>query len=97
MLPQIQITGHGIEVTEVLRDFINDKFGRLTKHAHQIISVHIILNVEKLRQIAEAKILIPQNEIYAQAESEDMYKTIDFLLDKVVRQLDKIRSKNGNH
>lgn len=95
MLPQIQFTGHGIEITPILRDFINDKFDRLTKHAQQIISIHVILNVEKLRQIAEVKLHIPHNEIYAQAESEDMYKTIDLLVDKVVRQIDKHRGKQG--
>jgi putative sigma-54 modulation protein len=93
MLPQIQFTGHGIEITQVLRDFVNDKFERVTKHAQQIISIHVILNVEKLRQIAEAKIHIPHNDIYAQAESEDMYKTIDLLVDKIVRQLEKHRGK----
>ena len=93
MLPQIQFTGHGVEVTQLLRDFINDKFTRLTKHSQQIISIHVILNVEKLRQIAEAKLHIPHNEIHAQAESEDMYKTIDLLVDKIVRQLEKHRGK----
>lgn len=99
MLPPIQFTGHNVEVTQVLRDFIDEKFKRLERHASLITSAHVILNVDKLSQIAEATLHIPHNEIYAKAESEDMYKTIDLLIDKLVRQLDRYNGKNGqkNH
>lgn len=99
MLPPIQFTGHNVEINQMLRDFVNDKFSRLTKHADQIISVHVILNVDKLSQVAEARLHIPHSEVYAKAESEDMYKAIDLLVDKLVRQLEKHGGKSGkkNH
>lgn len=99
MLPPIQLTGHGIEITQVLRDFVNDKFKRLSKHASQITSLHVTLHVDKLSQIAKAQIHIPHNEVDAQADSEDMYKSIDLLIDKLVRQLEKHGGKSGakNH
>jgi putative sigma-54 modulation protein len=96
MLP-IQISGHGVEITPTLHDFINKKFGRITKHSDHITNIHIFLNISKHTQKAEATIHIPGHEIYASAESEDMYKTIDLLLDKVIRQLDKYKEKNKNH
>jgi putative sigma-54 modulation protein len=95
MLPTIQFTGHNVEVSDIMRNFVKDKFDRLKKHSERITSIHVILNVDKLLQIAEAKVHIPGNEIYASAESDDMYKTIDILIDKLVRQLDKVRGKNG--
>ena len=98
MLPSIQITGHGVEISPTMREFIDDKFGRLIRHAEKITSIHVILNVTKQRQIAEVRLHIPRAEIYADAESEDMYKTIDLLLDKIVRQLEKHREKHEkNH
>ena len=96
-MQQIQYTGHNLEITPILRDFIANKFKKLNRHANTITSTHIILNVDKLRQIAEAKLHIPGAEIYAQAESDDMYKTIDFLVDKLVRQLKKCKDKNSEH
>lgn len=93
MLP-IQISGHGVEVTSALNDFTNKKFERLNKHADKITSVHVFFNLKKFLQLAEATVHIPGNEIYASAESEDMYKTIDLLVDKVVRQLDKHKGKH---
>jgi putative sigma-54 modulation protein len=98
MLPPIQFTGHNVDMNQPLRDFINDKFSRLARHATKIVSVHVVLNVDKARQIAEARVHIPHHEVYATAESEDMYKTVDVLVDKLVRQLDKFHEKEGkNH
>ncbi|MCK4608595.1 MAG: ribosome-associated translation inhibitor RaiA [Gammaproteobacteria bacterium] len=96
-MAQIQYTGHNLDVTPTLRDFIASKFKKLNRHANTITSTHVILSVDKLRQIAEAKLHIPGAEIYAQSESEDMYKTIDLLVDKVVRQLKKHKDKIKQH
>lgn len=96
-LPPIQFTGHGIDMTDVLKDFATNKFSRLAKHAAQIISIHVILNVDKLQQIAEAKLHIPHKEFYAKADSEDMYKTIDLLVDKLIGQMDKHKGKIENN
>lgn len=96
-MPQIQYIGHNMEITQVLRDYIANKFKRLNRHADIITSTHIVLTVNKLRQIAEAKLHIPGAEIYAQTESEDMYKSIDFLVDKLVRQLRKHKEKSAEY
>lgn len=95
MLP-IQFSGHGVEVTQTLHDFVNKKFDRLKKHCGSITSIHIFFDVNKLIQMAEATVHIPGFEIYARAESEDMYKTIDLLINKLVRQLDKHKGKTSN-
>lgn len=98
MLP-IQITGHDVEITEALHDFTTKKFEKLQKHSEHITSVHVFLTVDKLDQKAEATVHIPGHEVFAHANSEDMYKTIDLLMDKLIRQLDKHKGKNDkkNH
>jgi putative sigma-54 modulation protein len=94
MLPPIQITGHGLEISATLRDFVNEKFAHLGKYVEQVISIHVILAVDKLQQVAEARMHIPHNEIYAKAESEDMYKAIDILINKLSHQLEKYKGKH---
>ena len=94
MLP-IQISGHGVEITPIMHDFINKKFARVQKHFNNITNIHLYLSVDKLVQKAEATIHVPGPEIYASAESEDMYKTIDLLTDKIIRQLEKYKGKHG--
>jgi ribosomal subunit interface protein len=95
MVP-IQLTGHGVEITQILREFVEKKFERLQKHSDQITTIHVFCNLNKLMQAAEATVHVPGLEIYAGAKSEDMYKTIDLLIDKLVRQLDKHKGKH-NH
>jgi putative sigma-54 modulation protein len=95
MVP-IQLTGHGVEITQTLHDFIDKKFEHLQKHSSRITTIHVFCNVNKLTQAAEATVHIPGHEIFAKAESDDMYKAIDLLIDKLVRQLDKHKEKHGH-
>ena len=94
---QINITGHRIDVTPALRAFTEEKFGKLERHSDHITAIHVVFDVEKLRQIAEATILVAKGELHASSESEDMYSTIDLLIDKLDRQLIKHKEKMHNH
>jgi|TARA_B100000745_G_scaffold291060_2_gene230496 putative sigma-54 modulation protein len=94
---QINLTGHHVEVTESLREFVKTKFERLERHYDHITNVHVILNVQKLRQIAEAKVHVAGGEIFANAEHEDMYAAIDSLIDKLDRQVIKYKEKLIKH
>ena len=94
---QINLSGHHIEITDPLRDFVNSKFAKLERHFEQINNVQVILTVEKLNQIAEAKLNVNGGEIFANSQQADMYAAIDTLIDKLDRQLikhkDKLNSK----
>ena len=90
---QINLTGHHVDITDSLRDYVNEKFQRLERHFEQINNVHVILSIEKLRQIAEANMHINGGEIFANAEATDMYASLDSLVDKLDRQLIKHKEK----
>ncbi|MGL4752776.1 MAG: ribosome hibernation promoting factor [Aeromonadaceae bacterium] len=90
---QINLSGHHIEITEPMRDFVNSKFSKLERHFEQINNVQVILTVEKLNQIAEAKLNVNGGEIFANAQHEDMYAAIDMLIDKLDRQIIKHKEK----
>lgn len=94
---QINLTGHHIEITEALRDYVHNKFAKLERHFDHINNVHVILNVEKLSQIAEAKLNINGGELFAASEHEDMYAAIDSLIDKLDRQVIKHKEKITRH
>lgn len=89
----INITGRHVEITPALRDYAQQKFERLQKHFEKIISIHVILGVDKLVQKAEVTLHIPHNDLHAESESVDMYSSIDLLVDKVNRQLLKHKEK----
>ncbi len=98
MTMQINFIGHHMEVTPALREFTQEKMHHcLEHHANRITRVNVTFSVEKLRQIAEAKILIRGGEIHASSESADMYSAVDSLIDKVERQLIKSKEKEIAH
>lgn len=94
---QIDITGHHVDLSDALRDYVNDKFSRLERHFDKVIDVHVILTVEKLNQKAEATIHMSGNDVHAEATSDDMYASIDGLVDKLDRQIVKHKEKITNH
>ena len=90
---QINLSGHHIELTDALRDYVTSKFARLERHFEHINNVQVILTVEKLKQIAEAKLNVNGGELFANAEDESMYAAIDALVDKLDRQIVKHKEK----
>ena len=91
----IQFSG---PMTDALKTFAEEKFSRLNKFSSLITSIQVIFRVEnKLRHIAEANIHVPKKEIHAAAESEDMYTTVDSLVDKLRRQLSSYKEKISDH
>lgn len=94
---QINLTGHHVDLTPALSDYVKDKFARLERHFDNVIDVHVILSVEKLRQKAEASLIVSGNKIYADATSEDMYAAIDAMADKLDRQVLKHKEKTKDH
>ena len=94
---QLNITGHHLVVTPPLKEYVETKFERLQRHFDQITTTHVILSIDKLVQKAEASIHIAGGDLFAHAESEDMYAAIDALTDKLDRQLIKHKQKHRGH
>ncbi|GGF68317.1 ribosome hibernation promoting factor [Alteromonas lipolytica] len=94
---QINLTGHHIEITDSLRNYVDTKFSKLERHFDHISNVHVILNVEKLSQKAEATMHLSGAEVFASSENEDMYAAIDSMVDKLDRQVIKHKEKLKKH
>ena len=94
---QISLTGHHIDITDSLRNYVEAKFERLERHFDHVSNVHVILGVEKLRQKAEATLHVSGADVFAESEQEDMYAAIDSLVDKLDRQVKKHKEKSKNH
>jgi len=94
---QITISGHHLEVTDSLKDYVTTKLERLSHHHDRITSLHVILSVDKLEQKAEATLHVSGKDIFADAVNEDLYTAIDSLADKLDRQLIKHKEKMRSH
>jgi putative sigma-54 modulation protein len=94
---QLDITGHHVEVSEPLRDYVRSKLEKIERHFDLVTDVHCILTVEKLRHKAEATVSVNGAKIYADATEEDMYAAIDGLAAKLERRVRKHKEKLVDH
>ncbi len=90
---QLTISGHHLDITDALHDYVTNKLSRLERHNDRITSINVILSVEKLIQKAEATVHASGTDVFADAESEDLYAAIDSLADKLDRQIIKRKEK----
>ncbi len=94
----LTVTGHHVDVTSSMRNYVTDKMERLQRHSDNVFGVHVILTVEeKLRQKAEATIQVSGTKLYADTTESDMYAAIDLLTDKLDRQLIRHKEKLKAH
>lgn len=94
---QITISGHHLDITDPIRNYVATKLTKLERHFQPINSIAVILSVDKLIQKAEANIHVSGAELFANAEHEDLYAAIDALSNKLDRQLIKHKEKHRDY
>ncbi|MBT5890793.1 MAG: ribosome-associated translation inhibitor RaiA [Chromatiales bacterium] len=94
---QVNLSGHHVEVTDALRQYVGDKIKRIERHFDNVTDIQCILTVEKLEHKAEATIHVSGATLFADAVDENMYAAIDALADKLDRQVKKHKEKTTDH
>lgn len=94
---QTDLTGHHIDITPALRDYVNEKMERIARHFDNVTHCHVVLSVEKTRHKAEATINLSGSDLHADAVQDDMYAAIDALVDKLDRQIKRHKEKVTDH
>lgn len=90
---QIMVTFRHIEASEPLRLYAEEKLSRVKRFLEEPIEAHVVLNVEKFRHIAEVSIDAPGLRLNGAEETDDMYSSIDLLVDSLEGQVKKSRDK----
>ena len=93
----LNITGHHIDVTPAIRDYVTGKLDRVVRHFDHVTATHVILSVEKLKQKAEVTVHVRGKDIFVEAAEEDLYAAIDAMIDKLDRQVLKHKEKSNDH
>ena len=83
----LHLTGHHVEITPAIREYVTSKLARISRHFDHVIDVNVIMTVEKLDQKIEANVHLSGKDIHVQANNADMYAAIDGLMDKLDRQV----------
>ncbi len=98
----LTISGHHLEVTPALHNYVTQKLERVIRHFDQVVDVKVLLSLEnnkekERRQVAECNIHVPGGDLFAQSEHEDLYAAVDDLVDKLDRQVGKHKGRVQNH
>jgi putative sigma-54 modulation protein len=98
----LTISGHHLELTPAIREYVHTKLERIRRHFDHVIDIAVILAVEKLpekgkRQRAEINLRLRGNLIHVESIAEDLYAAIDCLIDKLDRQVLKYKTRAHDH
>lgn len=98
----LTISGHHLEVTPALREYVLTKLDRVTRHFDQVVDINVLLSVEKLkekerRQRAEVTLRVKGRDIFVENAHEDLYAAIDQLMDKLDRQVVRHKDRINDH
>ncbi|HEU0277181.1 MAG TPA: ribosome-associated translation inhibitor RaiA [Rhodanobacteraceae bacterium] len=96
---QIQVSGHQIEITPALRDYVDSRHERLARRYDNLTSLNVVLQVEKGRLVnrAEGTLAAAGKIQHADAVDADMYAAIDALFDKLDAQVRRHKDKKSTH
>ncbi len=94
---QINITFKGIEPSRLLKLHVQKNLDKFDKMLDGPAEARVVLSVEKIRHIAEVSVTCGQLNINAKERSEEMYSSIDTLMDKVRAQITKNKGKLRGH
>lgn len=93
----LHLSGHHLEITPAMRDYITGKLGRITRHFDHVIDVNVIVSAEKLERKIEANVHLSGKDIFVESCDADMYAAIDSLADKLDRQIIKHKERSFEH
>jgi len=90
---QINVSFRHIEPSDPLKLYAEDKLSRVKKFLEEPIEAHVVLKIEKFRHIAEVSIEAPGLHLNGAEETDDMYSSIDLLVDSLESQVKKGKGK----
>ncbi|HMZ55808.1 MAG TPA: ribosome-associated translation inhibitor RaiA [Nitrospira sp.] len=94
---RLMITGRHVAVTPALRDYIETRMERLDRYGLKLGTLQILLSLEKFHHVAEVVGVVQGRRLQAKTSTEEMYASIDEVVDKLGAQLRKLKERKVNH
>ena len=94
----IYVNGRNIEITDAIKAYVKEKFGKVANHYDQIQGMDVVLSVIKNpaasgKHVAEVSCKMNTGVVRCEESAESMYASIDLLADKLDRQVKKFKDK----
>ena len=98
----LTISGHHLEVTPALGNYVTTKLDRITRHFDQVVDVKVLRSGEnqkekERRKRAECNSHVKGSDMFAESSHSDLYAAVDELVDKLDRQVVRHKDRLQNH
>ncbi|TDJ54104.1 MAG: ribosome-associated translation inhibitor RaiA [Ignavibacteria bacterium] len=96
----ISITARKFKLHDSLKDFINEEISSLQKYNDNILHADIILSYQNVKDSvkkSEIVLHVPGQTFNAAEDSDDFKKSVSSSVDKLSRQLKKLKSKRTTY
>ncbi|RJE47462.1 MULTISPECIES: ribosome-associated translation inhibitor RaiA [unclassified Dehalobacter] len=91
----INVRGKQMKITDALKDYVEKRVRKLEKYSDDFLDIQVMLSVEKERQKVEVTAPLNGFLLRGEEETDDMYSSIDLVVDKLERQMEKYRKRIG--
>ena len=92
----LSVSGHQLEITPAIRDYVGGKLARIERHFDHVFDVHVILSSARTGRKAEVTLHLRGKDLYCECEDRDLYAAIDLLVDKLDRQVLRHKEKHDS-
>jgi len=93
----IKISSVHFDADKKLLDFVNSKVSKMNQFFDGIVGAEVVLKLEKSQQednkVAEIKLEVPGNDLFAKKQSKSFEESIDSALDALKKQVSKHKEK----
>ncbi|CAB3803014.1 Ribosome hibernation promoting factor [Paraburkholderia ultramafica] len=96
----LKISGHHLEVTTAMREYVVTKLERVLRHFEHVIDVTVLLSVDNHKQKgqrAEVNVHVKGRDIFVESSNGNLYAAIDLLVDKLDRQVVRYKNRLQDH
>jgi putative sigma-54 modulation protein len=94
---EVEYTGRQTDVPGAIRKLAERKLKKLERFVGRPLRAHVILTVDRHRQIAEVSVHSPRLEMTATEETDDMGASLGNVMDKLIRQAERHVGKRQSH
>jgi len=88
---------HNLESSDAIKSHAIDKLGKLQKYLRAPLDAHMTFSLERHLHCVDVTFNAGAEHHQARAEEEDMYASIDVVVDKIHRQINRTKEQHQQH
>ena len=90
---ELTVRGKNLEITEALRTYVEKHTGKIQRYFDKPIKINVLLRISNMTKTCEVTAFVDGVILRGVEKSDDMYKSIDLVFDKVERQIHKYKTR----